>query len=48
MHRMLAERGLLDRALVTRGYRAVLARAASKGEQAAAAAPAASPRIPPF
>ena len=59
MHRMLAERGLLDRALVTKGYRAVLARAASKDERAAAAdaepagsgaAPAdgEAPRVPPF
>lgn len=50
MHRRLAERGLLDHALVTRGYRAVLARAASKDESPAAAGPEASaaPRIPPF
>jgi len=51
MHRLLAERGLLDQALVTRGYRAVLARAASKGlesgpDEGTAEAPAA--RIPPF
>lgn len=50
MHRMLAERGLLDHALVTKGYRAVLARAASKGEETPAApAPGeAAPRVPPF
>jgi fatty acid desaturase len=33
MHRLLAERGLLDAALVTHGYRAVLERAASRPEQ---------------
>jgi len=50
LHRMLAERGLLDNALVTKGYRAVLARASSKGVGDAAEAPqtAAAPRIPPF
>ena len=58
MHERLAQRGLLDTALVTRGYRAVLARAASKGErapgqeartEAIGAAPAQQPpRIPPF
>lgn len=58
MHRLLAERGLLDDALVTRGYRAVLARAASKPERAPAAErdpipqpgdeSAAPPRVPPF
>jgi fatty acid desaturase len=53
MHRMLAERGLLDRALVTRGYRAVLARAASKPEARAATPSAAEEgdagvRVPPF
>src|SRR5690606_37239972 len=58
MHRMLAERGLLDRALVTKGYRAVLKRAASKPEPApapraeptpSASAPAdPAPRVPPF
>jgi len=49
MHRMLAERGLLDGALVTKGYRAVLERAASKGVEAEPAPqPAAAPRIPPF
>ncbi len=50
MHRMLAERGLLDGALVTRGYRAVLARAASRREPVPApAAPAGvPPRVPPF
>jgi fatty acid desaturase len=37
LHRMLAERGLLDGALVTRGYRAVLRRAASKPEGGEAA-----------
>jgi fatty acid desaturase len=50
MHRMLAERGLLDHALVTKGYRAVLERAASKGESSPPEAPSgdAPPRIPPF
>jgi fatty acid desaturase len=42
LHRMLSERGLLDGALVTRGYAAVLRRAASKPEPAAGA-PAALP-----
>jgi fatty acid desaturase len=49
MHRMLAERGLLDGALVTRGYWAVLRRASSKDE--APEAPAAelpAAHIPPF
>lgn len=57
MHERLAARGLLDDALVTRGYRAVLARAASKGEPATApgppsepmgCSPTPAPRIPPF
>jgi fatty acid desaturase len=57
MHERLAQRGLLDTALVTRGYRAVLARAASKGvrapgpeprPEAIGAAPTQPPRIPPF
>ncbi|RIL04998.1 MAG: fatty acid desaturase [Proteobacteria bacterium] len=49
MHRMLAERGLLDRALVTRGYAAVLARASSKPEQAPSDAPDdRGVRVPPF
>jgi len=49
MHRMLDERGLLDDALVTRGYRAVLARAASKLESAPAPEQAApGVRVPPF
>jgi fatty acid desaturase len=49
MHRMLDERGLLDDALVTRGYRAVLARAASKAESAPAPEQAApGVRVPPF
>jgi len=49
MHRMLAERGLLDDALVTRGYRAVLARAASKPEPGEAArGDAPEVRVPPF
>ncbi len=42
LHRMLDERGLLDGALVTRGYRAVLERAASKRE--AGTAPPQTPR----
>jgi fatty acid desaturase len=52
MHRMLSDRGLLDDALVTRGYRAVLRRAASRAEGPGAessegnASPA--PRVPPF
>ena len=49
LHRMLAERGLLDGALVTRGYRAVLERAASKPDGATAEPAAASDaRVPPF
>ena len=48
LHRLLDERGLLDGALVTRGYRAVLERAASKPEGGAAAAPNSDVRIPPF
>ena len=49
MHHMLAERGLLDHALVTRGYRAVLERASSRREEPAPGAggePAV--RVPPF
>lgn len=48
LHRMLAERGLLDGALVTKGYRAVLERAASKAPSAAAPTVAGDVRIPPF
>jgi fatty acid desaturase len=48
LHRLLDERGLLDGALVTRGYRAVLARAASKPEGGAAAIPNSDVRVPPF
>jgi fatty acid desaturase len=48
LHRMLAERGLLDGALVTKGYRAVLERAASKAPSAAAPTGANDVRIPPF
>jgi fatty acid desaturase len=48
LHRMLADRGLLDGALVTQGYRAVLERAASKEPTSAAPAPAGNVRIPPF
>ncbi|MDJ0868576.1 MAG: fatty acid desaturase family protein [Myxococcota bacterium] len=50
MHRLLRERGLLDEALVTRGYRAVLERAASKpeGDATPAAASPTEPRVPPF
>lgn len=50
MHRMLRERGLFDRALLTKGYAAVLARAASKPEQAARSGDAGerSVRVPPF
>ena len=50
MHRMLAERGLLDDALVTRGYRAVLERAASKpdGNAAQPVEDAREVRVPPF
>jgi fatty acid desaturase len=43
LHRMLAERGLLDGALVTRGYAAVLRRAASKREGSEAAQPEPAP-----
>lgn len=50
MHRLLAKRGLLDHALVTKGYRAVLERAASKAEEppAAPARGEAAARVPPF
>jgi fatty acid desaturase len=48
LHRLLDERGLLDGALVTRGYRAVLERAASKPEGGAAAIPNSDVRVPPF
>ena len=58
MHELLAARGLLDDALVTRGYRAVLARAASKLESSPAdesdpleergGGSASPPRLPPF
>ncbi len=54
MHRMLAERGLLENACVDRGYGVVLARAASRPEaepatDAAAERPEApAPRYPPF
>jgi fatty acid desaturase len=47
LHRMLAERGLLDGALVTKGYAAVLRRAASKADEAPANAPS-NVRVPPF
>ena len=48
LHRMLDARGLLDGALVTRGYRAVLERAASKPEAGAAATANSTVRVPPF
>jgi fatty acid desaturase len=48
LHRLLDERGLLDGALVTRGYAAVLRRAASKPEQVAANDSDREVRIPPF
>jgi fatty acid desaturase len=48
LHRMLEARGLLDGALVTTGYAAVLARAASKPEGSAAAAESRDVRVPPF
>jgi fatty acid desaturase len=48
LHRMLDARGLLDGALVTRGYRAVLERAASKREAGAASTADSTVRIPPF
>jgi fatty acid desaturase len=48
LHRLLADRGLLDGALVTRGYRAVLERAASKSDAAAPSTESAEVRIPPF
>ena len=48
IHRMLAERGLLDGALVTKGYRSVLERAASKVPSGAAPAATGDVRIPPF
>lgn len=50
MHRMLVDRGLFDRALLTKGYAAVLARAASKPEQATDATTEGDRgvRVPPF
>jgi fatty acid desaturase len=39
MHRLLRDRGVLDRACVERGYRRVLARASSRGEDARKARP---------
>ena len=48
LHRLLDERGLLDGALVTCGYRAVLERAASKPEGGAASIPNSDVRVPPF
>ena len=47
LHEMLAARGLLDGALVTRGYAAVLERAASKPEPDASAVAATTPEAPP-
>jgi len=44
---MLAERGLLDGALVTKGYAAVLRRAASKSQETRPNAPG-DVRVPPF
>jgi hypothetical protein len=43
MHRLLRERGVLDRACVDVGYRAVLARAASRPERARTSTPPPSP-----
>jgi fatty acid desaturase len=48
MHRMLVERGLFDRALLTKGYAAVLSRAASKTEDGVASAEPRDVRVPPF
>jgi len=48
MHRMLVERGLFDRALLTKGYKAVLDRAASKPEAEATATAPHDVRVPPF
>lgn len=51
MHRLLKERGLLDQALVTKGYRAVLERASSLAPGREAEIPKTSgppPRVPPF
>ncbi len=48
MHAMLRDRGLLDDALVTRGYRAVLERASSRPPGEADPEPIAPARIPPF
>jgi fatty acid desaturase len=48
MHAMLRDRGLLDHALVTRGYRAVLERASSRPPDTADPEPVAPARIPPF
>ena len=49
MHRLLKERGLLDHALVTRGYRAVLERASSlKPGDEAPKTSGPPPRMPPF
>lgn len=48
MHAMLRGRGLLDDALVARGYRAVLARASSRSPAETDPEPTAPARIPPF
>jgi len=48
LHRMLGERGLLDGALVTHGYAAVLRRAASKPDGAPSLDDDRDVRVPPF
>ena len=48
LHRMLADRGLLDGALVTRGYAEVLRRASSKADATPATASDRAVRVPPF
>jgi fatty acid desaturase len=47
LHRMLADRGLLDGALVTKGYAAVLRRAASKPDETQTSERS-DVRVPPF
>jgi fatty acid desaturase len=47
LHRMLADRGLLDGALVTKGYAAVLRRAASKPDETQTSERS-EVRVPPF
>jgi len=48
MHELLCDRGLLDDALVTRGYRTVLERASSRAPGEPNPEPIAPTRVPPF